>query len=143
MLVQDKIAARARTPPLQNFLYYLTPAVEARVEIKDSPFGILPKFSQAPGTHSRESKRLCKSTEPQQCIPCSLFWENGGQQLQILHFEDHPSLIHTDTKGALTLDEGLIAILNVDKTFFIAVAIAYLGFLEDQEVCIRSIRGCS
>lgn len=60
--------------------------------------------------------------------------EGLGLDRSILHFEDHPSLLHTDTKGIASLDEAAIRHLNADRTFFIAIAIAYLGFLEDQEV---------
>ena len=62
-----------------------------------------------------------------------------GQDRSLLHFEDHPSLLHTDTKGVLSLDQAAITDLNADDTFFVAVAIAYLGFLEDQEVSLLSV----
>lgn len=67
-----------------------------------------------------------------------LCWNCDGQERRLLHFEDHPSILHTDTGGTLEIDEEAVAMLNVDSTFFVTVAIAYLGFLEDQEVSSKS-----
>ncbi len=39
------------------------------------------------------------------------------------------------TSGVLELDDGLARLLGVDKGFYIAVALAYLEFLNDKEVC--------
>lgn len=91
-----------------------------------------------------------------------LIWQNEeeGIEIPILIFEDHPSIIRTETRGQFHLFESLIreefqVPLNEQQqqvqefqsqnnnereiefdlmTFFITVGIAYLGFLEDQEV---------
>lgn len=68
--------------------------------------------------------------------PDSLFLDEAGVRKQILHFEDHPSLLHADTTGTLTLHENIAISLGIDRTFFVTAAIAYLAFLEDQEVSL-------
>ena len=44
------------------------------------------------------------------------------------------------TKGTLELDEKLIDVLGMAPSFWVAVALAYLEFLEDREVSL-SLRG--
>lgn len=38
------------------------------------------------------------------------------------------------TKGTLELDEKLVDIVGMEPSFWVAVALAYLEFLEDREV---------
>lgn len=63
----------------------------------------------------------------------SLLLDDNGRQQDILSYDDHPSLLHSDTAGVLRIDESAIGRLNVESTFFVTVAIAYLGYLEDKE----------
>lgn len=64
----------------------------------------------------------------------SISLDADGTEREIALYEDHPSLLHSDSKGTLTLDNTAISTLNIERTFFVAVAIAYLGFMEDQAV---------
>lgn len=84
---------------------------------------------------------------------CRLIWQDDEHNLQIpiLIFEDHPSILHTETSGQFHLLTSLITQefqmppSNSSEshqqedtfdplTFFVTVGIAYLDFLEDQEV---------
>ncbi|KAK9893601.1 hypothetical protein P389DRAFT_113820 [Cystobasidium minutum MCA 4210] len=81
-----------------------------------------------------------------------LIWQDDEHNLQIpiLIFEDHPSILHTETSGQFHLLTSLITQefqmppSNSSEshqqedtfdplTFFVTVGIAYLDFLEDQE----------
>jgi hypothetical protein len=42
-------------------------------------------------------------------------------------------LVSMTTKGTLLLNESLVGVIGMEPTFWVAIALAYLEFLEDQE----------
>ncbi|KAL8283964.1 hypothetical protein RQP46_005077 [Phenoliferia psychrophenolica] len=62
----------------------------------------------------------------------SCVWEdeNGSE---VLRFEDAPSLLSLSTKGSLYLNENLVNITGMEPSFWIAIALAYLEFLQDKD----------
>jgi len=137
----------SRTNPSQDFRFTVKAASiqpvqdggEGKVDGTDNSNLTTSRFLLQPHWHEEGSKRsnrlsLRNITEifASKKNSFSLFWDNAGQNVEVLHFDDHPKLLHTDTQGTLLLDEPAIARLNIDRTFFVTVAIAYLGFLEDQ-----------
>ncbi|ORY76501.1 hypothetical protein BCR35DRAFT_305726 [Leucosporidium creatinivorum] len=62
----------------------------------------------------------------------SCVWEDE-QGAEVLRFEEDVSLLSTTTRGHLLLHEHLVGIIGMEPSFWIAVALAYLEFLEDRE----------
>lgn len=55
----------------------------------------------------------------------------------LLTFLDETSLFSMKTTGTIEVNAKLEARLGVDRSFWIAIALAYLEFLEERDVRLR------
>lgn len=61
----------------------------------------------------------------------------GNGIVEVLRYKDigqeHWSLFNSRTRGRLILQEAAVEALGIDRSFWIAAGIAYLGFLEERD----------
>jgi hypothetical protein len=59
----------------------------------------------------------------------------------VLTFHDTTPLLGMGSStGRLQLDQGVARVLGVDGSFWIAIALAYLEFLDEKDVSFRASR---
>ncbi|KAM0786258.1 hypothetical protein ACM66B_007057 [Microbotryomycetes sp. NB124-2] len=65
-------------------------------------------------------------------------WEDQ-RDIEVMRFEEHTSLLSTTTEGNLTLNVDLITATGLEPSFWAALALAYIEFLEDKQAYEASV----